>query len=440
MRRTGSRRRRSGRERAPDAPRSLVVARSVCQRKRSTRSRRSTRPRRIGHTVHASSAEDALFRIELLARQSMHDSPSPIFAPTSRASSMSSWSCDGSALGCGSSASSPPRRVKRDGEYALTELFEAAWALTAPDLDPPRNLETLGAADSRLEAGRMRRGVDRRVRGSAGNGCAHPRSRAAEGGSGPRLEASVRGIVARRLEQSRDELAKARLALEPRTYVALQVAAPLVLGALVWSCRCRSPFWDWSSAFSRHTGTSLSDRLEQSAADDARGAAGDCQTGPPPAACIRTVRGRCRSGTYRWVKADFTSPRALLCERGAGRGTHRDPPAPGRSKPRSRLRRAHRLTRTHQPVSRRRSSWWLGEAARSNQRVARSAAAESRGLRVQAGSLPRHTRLFLYLLLANHALVAPARHQLWQVRAAAGRRVSRVRGCLAQLRVTRMEV
>ena len=49
---------------------------------------------------------------------------------------------------------------------------------------------------------------------------------------GPRLEASVRGVVARRLERSRDELAKARLALEPRTYVALQVAAPLVLGAL----------------------------------------------------------------------------------------------------------------------------------------------------------------------------------------------------------------
>jgi Flp pilus assembly protein TadB len=50
----------------------------------------------------------------------------------------------------------------------------------------------------------------------------------------------------------------------------------------------------------------------------------------------------------------------------------------------------------------------LGEAARSNQRVARSAAAESRGLRVQAGFLALVIPgLFLYLLLANHALVAP---------------------------------
>ena len=50
----------------------------------------------------------------------------------------------------------------------------------------------------------------------------------------------------------------------------------------------------------------------------------------------------------------------------------------------------------------------LGEAARSNQRVARSAAAESRGLRMQATFLALVIPgLFLYLMLANHDLVAP---------------------------------
>jgi pilus assembly protein CpaF len=77
-------------------------------------------------TVHASSAEDALFRIELLARQSMHDlSLADLRAYIARVFDVVV------VLRRQRSGLRIVRQlaaldgVKADGEYALTELFEA---------------------------------------------------------------------------------------------------------------------------------------------------------------------------------------------------------------------------------------------------------------------------------------------------------------------------
>ena len=229
----------------------------------------------------------------------------------------------------------------------------------------------------------------------------------------PRLEEGVRGVFARSLERSRDELAKARLALDPRTFLALQIAAPLVLGALGWVLSAPlavlgvvigllAPSW-----YVRY----LTGIEARAASDDAprvlramvnRAAAGGVYPDLFAAAA--------EAARHRWVKTDFNE---VL-------GRYFASEAPSEALSEIRRRQAGRnlalvydalivLTRTHQPVSAAAEVLnGLGEAARSNQRVAKSAAAESRGLRMQALFLALVIPgLFLYLLLANHELVAP---------------------------------
>lgn len=229
----------------------------------------------------------------------------------------------------------------------------------------------------------------------------------------PRLEERIRGAIASSLERSRDELAKARLSLDPRTFLALQLAAPLVfaiLGLLIsaplavlgFLVGLLLPRW-----YIRY----LTGVEARAAADDAprvlramvnRAAAGGVYPDLFSAAA--------EAARHRWVKADFTE---VL-------GRYFASEAPSEALAEIRRRQAGRnlalvydalivLTRTHQPVSAAADVLnGLGEAARSNQRVARSAAAESRGLRMQAAFLALIIPgLFLYLLLANHALVAP---------------------------------
>jgi Flp pilus assembly protein TadB len=67
------------------------------------------------------------------------------------------------------------------------------------------------------------------------------------------------------------------------------------------------------------------------------------------------------------------------------------------------------LTRTHQPVSAAAQVLGsLGEATRANQSIARAAAAESKGLRMQATMLAVVIpAMFVYLVVANGELVAP---------------------------------
>jgi Flp pilus assembly protein TadB len=229
----------------------------------------------------------------------------------------------------------------------------------------------------------------------------------------PRLEARIRGAMASSLKRSRDELAKARLNLDPRTFVALQLAAPIVFAALGlivsaplailgFFVGLLAPRW-----YIRY----LTGVEARAAADDAprvlramvnRAAAGGVYPDLFAAAA--------EAARHRWVKADFNE---VL-------GRYFASEAPSEALSEIRRRQAGRnlalvydalivLTRTHQPVSAAAEVLnGLGEAARSNQRVGRSAAAESRGLRMQAAFLALVIPgLFLYLLLANHALVAP---------------------------------
>ena len=113
---------------------------------------------------------------------------------------------------------------------------------------------------------------------------------------------------------------------------------------------------------------------------------------------------------HRWVKADF--------EEILGRYYANEPPAEALVE--VRRRQAGRnlalvydalitLTRTHQPASAAAEVLGsLGEAARANQSIARQAAAESRGLRLQAAILAIVIpALFLYLSVANGELIAP---------------------------------
>lgn len=229
----------------------------------------------------------------------------------------------------------------------------------------------------------------------------------------PRLEARVRGVIVRSLERSRDELAKARLSLDPRTFLALEIAAPIAFAALGlvlspplavlgFVVGLLTPRW-----YVRY----LTGVEARAAADDAprvlrtmvnRAAAGGVYPDLFAAAA--------EAARHRWVKADFNE---VL-------GRYFASEAPSEALAEIRGRQAERnlalvydalivLTRTHQPVSAAAEVLGgLGEAARSNQRVARSAAAESRGLRMQAAFLALIIPgLFVYLLLANHALVAP---------------------------------
>lgn len=227
------------------------------------------------------------------------------------------------------------------------------------------------------------------------------------------LADALRGWYRRRGAAAAELLAQARLELSPRTYVALSLAAPILLAALGW---LMSPVM---------AGVGLTIGLltprqyvrwlvagEARAADDdaprvlramvARAAAG----GTYPelfAAAAAAAR-------HRWVRADLDE---LL-----GRYYANEPPTEalrllrGRQAGRN-LRLVYDalyvLIATHQPASAAgRVLAGMGEAARTNQSIARSAVAESRGLRIQAGILAAIIPLlFGYLLVTSPELVAP---------------------------------
>ena len=228
-----------------------------------------------------------------------------------------------------------------------------------------------------------------------------------------RLGLRVRTAYAGSIEASRTLLGRARLEISPRSYLALSIVAPLALGAigLLFSgpmailglvVGALIPGW-----YVRY----LVGSEARAAADDAprvlramvnRAAAG----GTYPdlfAAAAEAAR-------HRWVKADF--------EEILGRYYANEPPADALVE--VRRRQAGRnlslvydalitLTRTHQPASAAGEVLGsLGEASRANQSIARQAAAESKGLRLQAAILAIVIpALFLYLTVANGELIGP---------------------------------
>jgi len=223
----------------------------------------------------------------------------------------------------------------------------------------------------------------------------------------------VRGWYRSRLGAAAELLAQARLELAPRSYLGLSLAAPLALaaaGALL------SPVMGIVGA-----GVGLFVPrwyVRWLVGNEARAADDDA-----PRVLRAMVQRATAGGTYpdlfaaggeaarhRWVRADFEE---LLSRYFAAE------PAPDAIAA-IRRRQAGRnlalvydalfsLTRTHQPTSAAAELLAeLGEAARINQSIARQAAAESRGLRIQALVLAVVIPLlFVYLLLVNPELVAP---------------------------------
>ncbi len=232
-------------------------------------------------------------------------------------------------------------------------------------------------------------------------------------GSGPSLGERARAWREARVGAARGELAQARLDLRPETYLAISIAAPAVLGLLGLALSLpMAVLGAGAGAFVPRVYVRYLVGGEARAADDEaprvlramvnRAAAGG--TYPDLFAAASEV------ARHRWVKADFEE---LL-----GRYYANEPLAEALAA--IRPRQAGRnlalvfdaltvLAVTHQPASA--AAGVLGalnEAARSNQAIARSAAAESRGLRVQALILAVVIPgLFVYLLVANRELVAP---------------------------------
>jgi Flp pilus assembly protein TadB len=233
--------------------------------------------------------------------------------------------------------------------------------------------------------------------------------------SGPETSAreAIRAAFERRRAVAAALLAQARLDLSPRNYLALQVAAPALLGLAGWLVSLPLAAVGLAAGL-------LAPRLyvRQLMSVEARAADEDA-----PRVLRAMVNRAAAGGTYpdlfaaateaarhRWVKADFEE---LL-----GRYYAREAAADALTE--IRRRQAGRnlrlvfdalivLAATHQPTSAAAEVLTsLGEAARSNQSIARQAVAESRGLRMQAAILAIVIpALFLYLVAVNPELVAP---------------------------------
>jgi Flp pilus assembly protein TadB len=229
----------------------------------------------------------------------------------------------------------------------------------------------------------------------------------------PGLRIRARGVYAGRIERARTSLTRARLDVSPRSYLALELASPLVLG---WAGFLLSvPMGLIGAAVGvfvpRWYVRFLVGSEARAASDDA------------PRVLRAMVNRAASGGTYpdlfaaaaeaalhRWVKADFEE---ILARYYANE-------APADALIDVRRRQAGRnlglvydalitLTRTHQPVSAAAQVLGsLGEATRANQSIARAAAAESKGLRMQATMLAVVIpAMFVYLVVANGELVAP---------------------------------
>jgi Flp pilus assembly protein TadB len=224
---------------------------------------------------------------------------------------------------------------------------------------------------------------------------------------------AIRGWWGRRVAGAAELIAKARLELSPRTLIAITIAGPLVLGALGLLL----------SPIVALVGVGVGLLLPRAYLDylvrgEARAADEDA-----PRILRAMVNRAAAGGTYpdlfaaaaeaarhRWVRSDF--------EEAQGRYYAAEPPAEILLGLRRRqASRNLRLVvdalavaiRTQQPASAAGQVLaTLGEAARANRSIARQAASESRGLRMQAAILAIVIPgMFLYLSAVNPELIAP---------------------------------
>jgi len=266
-------------------------------------------------------------------------------------------------------------------------------------------------------------------------------------GDEPGLGESVRAWRTRRLAGAAELIAKARLELAPRTLIAITIAGPLVLGLLGWLL---SPL---VALVGLVVGLLLPRAyLDYLVRGEARAADEDA-----PRILRAMVNRAAAGGTYpdlfaaaaeaarhRWVRADFeeATARYYAAEKPA------DILLGLRHRQASRnLRLVYDAlavaVRTQQPASAAGQVLaTLGEAARANRSIARQAAAESKGLRMQAAILAIVIpALFLYLSAVNPELIRPVSSTaLGQYVLLPAAVLLEVVGIVLSWRVTRLEV
>lgn len=229
----------------------------------------------------------------------------------------------------------------------------------------------------------------------------------------PGLVASIRGWWGRRVAGAAELIAKARLELAPRTLIAIAIAGPILLGGLGLLL----------SPFVALVGVVVGLLLPRAYLDylvrgEARAADEDA-----PRILRAMVNRAAAGGTYpdlfaaaseaarhRWVRSDFEEAQARYY-------ANEKPADILLALRRRQASRNLRLVydalavaiRTQQPASAAGQVLVsLGEAARANRSIARQAAAESRGLRIQAAILAVVIpALFLYLSAVNPELIHP---------------------------------
>ena len=263
----------------------------------------------------------------------------------------------------------------------------------------------------------------------------------------PGLAEAIRAWRARRVAGAAELIAKARVDLAPRTLIAITIAGPLVLGAigLLLSPLVALVGVGLGLLLPRaYLGYLV--RSEARAADEDaprilramvnRAAAGgtypDLFTAAAEAARHRWVRSDFDEATARYYAAE-APPDILLALR--GRQASRN------------LRLVWDALavaiRTRQPASAAGEILAsLGEAARANRSIARQAAAESRGLQMQAAILAIVIpALFLYLSAVNPELIAPVTSTaLGQYVLLPAAVLLEITGIVLSWRVTRLEV
>ena len=262
----------------------------------------------------------------------------------------------------------------------------------------------------------------------------------------PRVAEQIRAWRSRRVADAAEVLAQARLELSPRTLIALSVVGPIVLGLLGLLL----------SPLVAAVGVGLGLLLPRTYLRYLVSAEARAADDEAPRVLRAMVNRAAAGGTYpdlfnaasevarhRWVRSDFDEATvryyaneplgdALLVVR--GRQASRN------------LRLVYDAlivaARTQQPASAAGEVLAsLGEAARANRAIARQAAAESKGLRLQAAILAIVIpAMFLYLMAVNPELIAPVTSTaLGQLVLLPTAVLLEVAGIVLSWRVTRLE-
>ena len=264
---------------------------------------------------------------------------------------------------------------------------------------------------------------------------------------GPGPGEAIRAWRARRVAGAAELIAKARLELAPRTLIAITIAGPLLLGALgLLLSPLVALVGVGAGLLLPRAYLDYLVRAEARAADEDAPRILRAMVNRAAAGCTYPdlFTAAAEAARHRWVHADFDEATARYY-------ANESPPEillglRGRQASRNLRLVWDALAvsiRTQQPASAAGQVLAsLGEAARANRSIARQAAAESRGLRMQAGILAIVIpALFLYLSAVNPELIRPVTSTaLGQYILLPAAVLLEITGVVLSWRVTRLEV